>query len=198
MTTEEFKKLKPEYKNVEGDQLWNAMEDYMLQQQQGSEIIKPIMPIWKTHTLRWLYYRRIPNMVLGNPKTDKWVSEKRCSECKWGVNARMGFITTQEDGKKKYTCYCPHCGEEYKEEPNTNVSHKLYKTGKKISKVFWIMLDKIHLVRSSMEGRYSMFGDEARYVRCWSMNFETGKMGNTLKKRKWWEYILIEKPIHNF
>ena len=55
MTTEEFKKLKPEYKDVEGDQLWNAMEDYYLQQQEGTEILKQIMPFWKTHTLEDLY-----------------------------------------------------------------------------------------------------------------------------------------------
>lgn len=198
MTAEEFKKLKPEYKDVEGDQLWNAMEDYMLRQQEGSEIMKPIMPFWKTHTLRWLYYRRIPNFVMGKPSTHKYTSDKRCAECKKGVNARMGFIMTGEDGKQKYTSYCPHCGKEYREEPNTNYSHKLYKAGKKISKLFWLLLDKLHLVRSSISGRYDMFGDEARYVRSWGMNMETGEMSKTLKKRKWWEYIFIEKPFHNF
>ena len=31
MTIKEFKKLNPEYDKIEGDQLWNAMEDYMLE-----------------------------------------------------------------------------------------------------------------------------------------------------------------------
>lgn len=148
MTVEEFKKLKPEYEKVEGNQLWDAMEDYILSQQQGDEIIKLIMPIWKTHTLRWLHYRRIPS----------WIMSK----------------------------------------PNTNISHKLYKFGKRISKLFWILLDKLHLVRSSIIGRYDMFGDESRYVKSWVMNMKTGKMSKNLKKRKWWEYILIEKSFHNF
>jgi len=198
MTTEEFKKLKPEYKKVEGDQLWNAMEDYMLQQQSGSEIIKSIMPIWKTHTLRWLYYRRIPNLVMGNLKTDKYASVKRCNKCKLGVNARMEFIMIAEDGTRKCTTYCPHCGKEYKEEQNTNLSHRFYKSIKWISKLFWFILDKLHLVRSSIEGRYGMFGDEARYVKSWRYNKDWTTQKPLMKNRKWWEYILIEKSPHNF
>lgn len=31
MTIKEFKKLNPEYDKIEGNQLWNAMEDYMLE-----------------------------------------------------------------------------------------------------------------------------------------------------------------------
>ena len=30
MTVDEFKKLSPESANLEGNELWNAMEDYML------------------------------------------------------------------------------------------------------------------------------------------------------------------------
>lgn len=30
MTIDQFKKLSPESTNLEGDELWNAMEDYML------------------------------------------------------------------------------------------------------------------------------------------------------------------------
>ena len=198
MTTEEFKKLKPEYKDVEGDQLWNAMEDYFLQQQSGNEILKQIMPLWKTHTLRWLYYRKTPNFSLGKISTDKYKSSKRCANCKNGVNTRMVFMMMQEDGTQKYSSYCPHCSKEYVEEENTNINHKLYKIGKKISKYFWMLLDKLHLVRSSISSRYDMFGDEYRYVRGWEMNMKTGKTTFSLKKRKWWEYIFIEKPQHNF
>ena len=32
MTTKEFKELFPEYKDLEGDELWNAMEDYLIEQ----------------------------------------------------------------------------------------------------------------------------------------------------------------------
>jgi len=198
MDVEEFRKLKPEYKDIEDNQLWDAMTDYMLRQQQGNEIMKPIMPIWKTHTLRWLHYKRIPNWVMGKPSTDKYIADKRCKECKWGVNARMVWMFTAEDGTRSSHFNCPHCRKEYHGEPNTNFTHKLYKTGKRISKIFWTILDRLHLVRSSIGGRYDMFGDEARYVRSWGINMTTGEMSKTLKKRKWWEYILIEKPTHNF
>lgn len=195
MTTEEFKKLKPEYKNVEGDQLWNAMEDYMLRQQQGGEILKQIMPIWKTHTLRWVYYRRTHNLVV---KTHEYTSDKRCSKCKSGVNARIYFMSTKEDGTQGHISYCSHCGEELKEEPNTNINHRLYKIEKKVRTLFWLMLDELHLIRSSPYSRYDMVGDERRYVESWIMNIEKGITTPKLKKRKWWEYVLIEKPFHTF
>lgn len=198
MTAEEFKKIRPEYANVEGDQLWDAMTMHMLQQQQASEIIKQIKPIWKTHTLRWLYYRRIPNLVMGKPSTDKWVSDKRCSKCKWGVNMRMCWSFRDADDKWHSHSVCPHCNGEYVAEPNTNITHKLYKAWKWMSKLFWKMLDKLHLVRSSIHGRYDMFGDEQRYVAVFKLNFKTGKTTYEFKKRKWWEYMLIEKPFHNF
>lgn len=37
MTTEEYKKLKPQDSHLEGDKLWDAMTDYMLLQQSGDE-----------------------------------------------------------------------------------------------------------------------------------------------------------------
>lgn len=191
MTTEEFKKLKPEYENIDGPELWDAMTYYMIQREAES---RDILPIWKTHTLRWLFYRKIPNWVMGKPSTDKYTSDKRCVECKNGVNARMGFLALGKDGQQKYTSFCPHCRKEYKEEPNTNFSHRLYKLGKFISTKFWKILDKLHLVRSSIGGRYEMMGDERRYVLRWGMNMETGKTNYKLRKRKWYEYILIEKP----
>src|SRR3990167_8331292 len=197
MNAKEFRKLKPEYKNIEGDQLWDAMTEYMLRQQQGSEIMKSIMPIWKTHTLRWLHYRQIPNLVRGNPSTDKWVSDKRCRKCKWGVNARFMWSIRDKNDVWHTICKCPHCNEDYVAEPNTNFTHHLYKTGKLISKRFWTILDLLHLVRSSISGRYDMSGDEARYVENRELNMETGKITYEFKKRKWWEYILIERPTHN-
>lgn len=198
MTPEEFKQLKPEYKDLQGDELWSTMENYLLQQQAGNEVIKQIMPIWKTHTLRWLFYRKIPNLVISKPSRDKYTSSKRCAKCKKGVNLKMGLLVRQEDNSYKYISYCPHCGDEYKEEPNTNISHKLYKITKKTSNLFWLILDKIHLVRSSHESRYSMFGDESRYVEYWKYDLNWNPKKPVLKKRKWWEYILIEKPFHDF
>lgn len=198
MTTDEFKKLKPEYKDIDGDQLWDAMTEYVLRQQQGSEIIKSIMPIWKTHTLRWLLYRRIPNFEFNSHKIDKYVSAKKCSKCKWGVNSRMTFIQRLDDGTYKYFSICPHCGKDFIEEPNTNFTHRLYKFAKWWSKLFWTFLDRLHIVRSLIHDRYDIFGDEGRYVTKFSLNFETGKKKNYLAKRKWWEYIIIEKPSHNF
>lgn len=196
MTAAEFKELKPEYKNIEGDQLWNAMEDYMLRQQRGSEVLKVIMPIWKTHTLRWLFYRKVIGSFISNPKYDKWSSGNRCVLCKKGVNLMIMFSEISEGGTKKHLVYCPHCGEEYKKEPNTNLSHNLWKFGKWINMSFWLILDKLHLIRSG--SRYGLFGDEARYVKLQTIYLETGKTTQCLEKRKWWEYILIEKPIHNF
>lgn len=192
MTIDEFKKIRPEYKDIEGDQLWNAMEDYMLQQQRGEQILKSVMPIWRTHTLRWLYYRKIPNLIMGNSRTDWYKSNKRCKKCKKGVNMRFIIIDFRSVANDSYSP-CPHCGKKYEEEPNTNISHNLYKTAKWISDTFWLILDKLHLVRSTCIGRYDMFGDESKYVRLWGFNMETGKTSKELKKRKWWEYILIEK-----
>ena len=125
MTAEEFKKLKPEYKDVEGDQLWDAMTDYVLRQQAGSETMKAIMPIWKTHTLRWLYYRRTKNFAFQSFKHDKYTSNERCAKCKKGVGARFGWSEAHEDGTYTFTSYCPHCHEEYKGEPNPNLTHKI-------------------------------------------------------------------------
>ncbi len=198
MTAEEFKKLKPEYSSLEGDDLWDAMTMYVLSQQQASETIKTSLPFFKTHTLRWLYYRRIPNLVWGNYKTDKWISDKRCSKCKWGVNQRLVWSFRDANDVWHSQCKCPHCNEDYVAEPNTNISHKVYMLLKRISRTFWFILDWLHLVRSCMDSRYSMGGDESRYVSMFSMNMKTGEAKYILKKRKWWEYIFIEKPTHNF
>ena len=198
MTVTEFKKLKSEYKNIDGNQLWDAMENYGLQLQQGNKMLKTIMPIWKTHTLRWLFYRKVPNLIIGNFKTDKWVSDDRCKSCKKGVNNRIIFSIRREDGVWESNSLCPHCNEKYIAEPNINFSHKLWKLYNIIINIFWIILDKIHLVRSSIGGRYEMMGDEEKYVENWVLNEKSKSMDINLKKRKWWEYILIEKPSFNY
>lgn len=98
----------------------------------------------------------------------------------------------------KMFMHCPHCGNDLKKEKNTNLNHKLWGIGKNISILFWNFLDKIHLVRSQVSGRYDMIGDECKYVKHWTMNYEIGKMSFTPKKRKWWEYIFIERSRFNF
>lgn len=197
MTIEEFRRLKPEYKDVEGDELWDAMIRYVLRQHEGSEIMKSIMPTWKTHTLRWLFYRKLPNWQLGSPKADRLTSSKRCASCKNGVNSRLGVLINLGE-TPEYVSYCPHCGENYQEEPNTNLNHIAWKFYKRTSRMFWLFLDRIHLIRSSTNGRYEMFGDESRYVLAWEISAKTGRTGYRKRKRKWWEHILIERPTHNF
>ncbi len=194
MTTKEFKKLKPEYKDLEGDQLWDAMTYYMLRQQQASEIIKAIKPLWKTHTFRYLFYRRKQNICFG--KND-YSSDKICSKCKKGTGGlKLMMLNFRPNGKS--ITYCPHgCGELF-QIPNTNLNHKLWIIGNRISKLFWFILDKLHIIRSSINSRYDMGGDESRYILRWSMNMDTGEFKPIHRKRKWWEYIIIEKPIHNF
>jgi len=190
MTAEEFKILMPEYKNASGDELWNAMEDYMLRQQSGDEIIKQIMPIWKTHTFRYLIYRKLPNIIW---ETKSWKCIDRCDKCKKGFNMALTFFDRDEP-----YILCPNCMNECKKEPNENFSYKLYKFYKLISKIFWKLLEIIHLVRSDFHGRYDMFGDESRYVKNYEIDTNLMTTKYNLKKRKWWEYILIEKHTHNF
>lgn len=195
MTAEEFKKTNPHLSHLEGDALFNAMEDYWLKQNEANEIIKQIKPIWKTHTLRWLFYVRKKNLCFG--KND-WSASKICDKCRKGVSSFITWSTFSEDGKGKSHSYCPHCGKEMNRVDNDNVSHKLYKFTEKLKNWFWWVLDKSHIARYSIEGRYGMFGDEARYVKSWTVNMKSGEEKANFKKRKWWEYILIEQPYHNF
>lgn len=190
MTVEEFKKENPKLSHLHGEELWNAMEHSRIRQQKADEIIKQIKPIWKTHTLRWLFYRKKKNLVFGE---NNYTANTMCSLCKKGTDGPCFYIM----GLNKL--YCPHCGtDELKRISNTNFNHRLYIIGKFISNYTWKFLSMIRLVRSSIEGRYDMFGDERRHVESWQLNYSTGRTSYRLKKRKWWEYILIEKPRHNF
>lgn len=187
MTKEEFKKLKPEYKDIEGDELWDAMTAYKLRLQEGEKILNTIKPFWKRYRLRWLFYGKLDNFVLGK---SRWASD-RCKNCKKGVNSKIAIIDFETNTTKSF---CIHCSKEYIAEPNTNLDYRIYKIFKSIAKLFWNLLDFLHLVRSSHFGRYNMFGDESNYVSGWSFNYDnyTG-MHPLMKKRKWWEYIIIEK-----
>jgi hypothetical protein len=84
MTVEEFKENNPNLAHLQGEDLLDAMTHSMLRQQQADQIIKQIKPIWKTHTLRWLFYRRKPNWVMGK---NGWASSKMCDKCKKGVDS---------------------------------------------------------------------------------------------------------------
>lgn len=189
MTAEQFKQDNPQFANLEGEQLWNAIEQYQLTLRSGDEIIKQIQPFWKTHTLRWLFYRKVPNFVFENAK----YSDNRCSNCKEGVNMRIGMII-----QGKCISYCPYCQKEYIPEPNTNLTYRIYQFRKILSKSFWFILDRLHLVRSSIHSRYEMFGDESRYVKSYRYDKDWNPLAPIMIKRKWYEYIFIEKPFHSF
>lgn len=184
---EEFKKANPKYKDLEGNELWDAMTNHVLRQQDGEEIIKTTLPFWRKYILRWLFYRKTLSMTLPIVSLYNWIADKRCNKCKRGMSMTMGFIVD-----KKIKTFCMHCSQECHPEPNTNLSHRVYKMAKWISKLFWTILDKIHLVRSSTSGRYELFGDEAHYVAFWKTD-KDWKMTPVFKSRKWWEYIFITK-----
>lgn len=184
LSAEQFKKIKPEYNSISGEDLMNAMENYMLQQQSAQEIMKTSMPFFKRYQLRWIFYRRLPNMIF---QKGNYTSNKRCKICKKG----MGMLWMYQG---KMLC----AGHEFQEEKNISLKHKLYVAGKFLNNLFWKGLDKIHLVRSAHEGRYDMFGDETKYVSSWGFNIETGEVKFNIKKRKWWEHIFIERKTFNF
>jgi len=190
MTVDEFKKLKPEYKDIDGHELWNAMEDYMLRQQSGQEVMKTIMPFFKLYQLRWAFYRNVPNWSLGK---DNDSSSERCASCKKGVSSSFGYAFNG-----KFHFFCPHCSKDLVKEKNTNIRHYLWIVFKKVSKAFWWVLNEIHLVRSAHNDRYGMFGDEYKYVEKYTINFETDETVFTLRKRKWWEHLFIERKSFNF
>lgn len=187
MSTDEFKKEKPEYAHLEGDELWDAMTMYMLTQQQGDSIILTTKPFWKRYKLRWLFYRKgRTGFMFG--KND-FTANTRCAKCKKGVSSRTGFAMFGEDGKSKILFYCPHCHEELQDEPNRSLLHILYKLYRRSDSV----LDALHILRKHGESRYGIFGDESNYVHHFTYNIETGKQSVTMKKRKWFEYIFIKK-----
>jgi len=193
MTVEEFKKIKPEFASLEGNDLWGAMEDYMISQKRADEILKQIQPIWKTHTVRWLFYRRLEHVFI-TPNT-KYHSPEVCKNCKNGCTTYAVFMDFQN---KTHACYCLSCSKELVKVKNTTWQRKIYLAYSFISSYFWLFLDKIKLVRSSIHGRYEMFGDEYRYVRRLVFDKDFNVKKTELRPRKWWEYIIIEKPHHNF
>lgn len=191
MTTDQYKAIKPEHKHLEGDELWNAMEDYMIRQKEGEEILRAIIPFWKRYTLRWLFYRKTPNFMI----SPGWQSPARCKACKKGSNHKFAILDMSEGGG--FVSYCPKCNEKWEEEPNRNLNYLLYIRWSKLCKMFWNFLSYIRLIRSSIHGRYNMFGDESRYVKMFTLYLDGRKSGHKLKKRPWWQYVFIERPKLN-
>lgn len=60
MTVEDFKRDNHSLAHLEGDELYNAMEDSMLKQQVGDSVLLQTKPFYKRYQLRYLFYRRTP------------------------------------------------------------------------------------------------------------------------------------------
>lgn len=88
--------------------------------------------------------------------------------------------------------FCSHCGKPLVEEPNTSWLYKWLTFVSKAKKIGWMILEFTHLFRYTSDPRYSMFGDEAHYVKGWVIHND-GREEAMMRKRKWWEYIVIER-----
>lgn len=180
MDVNEFKQTYPEMAHLKGDKLLDAMEDAFIHQKQGEQILNTIKPFYKRYKLRYLFYRKLKNSIFQK----EWQSDTVCKNCKKGTSSMVLFMG-------KYLCiYCAH---EMVKEPNRHIKYKLWLMAKKFSKIFWIVFQCIHLVRSDHSGRYELGGDEAAYVKVFHINMSTGKTTCTMHSRKWYEYIFIKK-----
>lgn len=169
---------------------WDKQEDAMLKEQSINEVLKHTLPFFKRYQLRWLFYRRFNSYMFG--KND-YTSDKRCSKCKKGCGGmKMGFMDMSDNGK--FYMSCPHCSENLVEEPNANLNHLLYTYYRILMKVSEVILNYLHILRKKGETRYDIFGDERKYVSIYFRIEEDGaKVISTKLKRKWWEYIFIER-----
>lgn len=194
MTADQFKAAYPEHAHLEGNELWNMMEDKAMITQEGDRILLKSRPFWKRYRLRWLFYRNPkPYMSCFGPQ---YTHSERCRACKNGVNARIVWITLGGSDVDKPKNRCPKCNEEYFKEKNTGLDHKTWLLWMKLCSAFWWLMDAIHIVRNpnkGLAGRYDMFSDESRYVAYISYNNETGMTKTVLRSRKWYEYIFIKK-----
>jgi len=187
MTTTEYINAHPEHRHLEGDALWDAMEQSMLHQQQGQTIISHLLPWWKRYQLRYLFYVRKPNGVFATEQS----SSERCKKCKRGTSCTLMIIDLSDSGRS--VTYCTGCGSELETEPNTNISHKVYKLKTWLKKYGWVILEASHIFRYDTEGRYSLFGDEGHYVKGYVYDNEWKLTKTVMNPRKWWEYIIIKK-----
>lgn len=187
MTVDEFKKQQPQYAHLEGDQLWDAMTHYALRQQAGEKILRQIKPLWKRYQFRWLFYMPLKGM----PFVKHHQSDKRCSTCKKSVGPYMLWLNFSNGTSR---AECPHGRHEYVAEPNTNFSYRAYLIWAAIVKTTRFVLDKMHILRRADERRYGTFGDESYFIlrEEYDQNWQLVKIH--FRKRKWWEYVFIEKP----
>lgn len=180
MTTEEFKEKYPQYSHLEGNALWNMMENTLLIEQRK----KP-----KRYQLRWLFYRGKKNLVFGK---NNYTASEMCDKCNKGVNHYLSIFDFGGSGKG--TSLCPHCGKEMKPVLNTNLNHKLWKVYKKVEEGVFNTLDFLHILRNTTsKSRYEMFSDESYFVKFEKYDNDWNFKGRELRSRKWWEYIIIEK-----
>ena len=169
---------------------WDQQVEDKLKEQYADQILRVALPFFKRYTLRWLFYRRLPNMTFSKYR------QTRCKHCKNGSGTRM-MIFSFTDEKNKRSIFCV-CGKPQEEEPNTNLNYLLYNIKMKFHKHtignMWKALSWVRIVRSSHHGRYDVFGDECNYIHSFILNMESGKTTFKHKKRVWWQYIFIEKP----
>lgn len=179
MTAEEFKLTYPHKAHLHGLDLIDAMEEALLHQQQGEEILKTILPFWKRYQLRWLFYRK-PNFAIFN---EEWQTDTVCKNCGQGTSSMLGFR-----GK----ILCLGCHEELIKVPNKRLKYRLWLKWKVIDKKIELILNYPHILRKRNENRYGVFGDEGRY--CYqTFKLDFSEMKNVHKPRKWFEYIFIKK-----
>jgi hypothetical protein len=184
MTVDEFKQDHPEYAHLDGDDLWDAMEQFKLIQQDGEEVLKQIKPFWKRYKFRYLFYRHGSSGLYFRK-----YSGERCIHCKKDY---QGFIFMFTDTEGRHVSY-HSCGNPLATEPDISLKYKLWRAKMWVLETFRQTLDVLHILRLPGNSRYGMFGDEARYVENWSYNIETGESTVNLKSRRWWEYLIIKQ-----
>ena len=187
MTADEYKLQHPENAHLEGEALWNAMENALLHQQEGDKVLMQIKPWWKRYKLRYLWYVKKRNGTFVTPVS----CNERCKHCKRGASSMLFMMLWDENGNPDSKTYCM-CGKELEKEPNTNWDHRWYIVKKWVQKWSWKILEATHLFRWSIDGRYSMFGDEGHYVSHWKW-YDDGREEVVLIDRPWYEYIWIRR-----
>lgn len=180
MTSEEYKKLFSEHsKGMSGSELADAMEDYMINESYRQSERR--LPFFKKYQLRYLFYR-VKGVGLFS-LTPKNLCDTSCKKCKHPVQIKSGIFLPGIGTKY----YCRNCGSELIEIKNTSFLRKI----NPIMQLFWIIMQVMHIVKTSDFGRYDLFGDEARYAYL-MVDFENNKT-IIIQKRKWWEYIFIKR-----
>lgn len=187
MTEAEFKQAYPECAHLEGDELWNAMEDKMLLTQEGDKILRQSKPFWKRYRLRWLYYPKVKGWDMG--MGPQYTQSRRCNKCKIGVGTHLVMM-----GRDSSLSYCPKCGPGLVLEDNKNLDHRLWSAWKAACHWVFVALNFLHIRRYGADGgRYSMSGDERGYVKLWRIGGDGTKPKYELLPRKRWEHIFIKR-----